>query len=190
MKNSNATQLTVLDLSNNLFLTKLSCSNNQLVNLDLSKNTLLTDLNCSNNQLTNLNLNNSNNTNMLNVSFKNNSSLSCIKVDNPVYSNTNWSKAKDITATYSSTCSKLGIEDSVFNKIVISPNPTKGELHINNVVLEKATVYDALGKLLKTATFTSGTKDNTMHLEGLPSGIYYIYLEGEGANTAKKIIIE
>ena len=89
----------------------------------------------------------------------------------------------DITQT-------LGTEDSVFDKVAIYPNPTQGELHINNIVLEKGTVYDALGKLVKTATFTSGAKDNTVHLQGIPSGIYYIYLESEGANTAKKIIVE
>jgi hypothetical protein len=85
---------------------------------------------------------------------------------------------------------RIGIEDSVFDKVAIFPNPTKGELHIDNIVLEKATVYDASGKLVKTTAFTSGAKDNTMHLEGFPSGIYYIYLESEGANTAKKIIVK
>jgi hypothetical protein len=117
-----------------------------------------------------------------------NPSLTYIRVDNEVYSNANWGGAKDITATYSSTT--LKIEDSVFDKIAIYPNPTKGELHIHNIILEKATVYDALGKLVKTTTFTSGANANTIHLAGLPKGIYYVYLQSEGASTAKKIIVE
>lgn len=152
-KTTAAAQLTVLDLSNNLFLTKLSCSNNQIISLDLSNNSLLTDVNCSNNSLQNLNINNGNNTNMVNVNFKNNSSLSCIKVDNDVYSNVNWAGAKDATSTYSKTDCTLGVGDFVFDKIVLFPNPVQGELYIANIVLQKASVYDTLGKLVKNNKF-------------------------------------
>jgi hypothetical protein len=196
-------KVTQIDLSQNKELTVLNALGNQLTTLDISQNPKIISLNVEFNQLTSLNLQNGNNANfvlakptnkisqtVVYTSFSNNPNLSCIKVDNVAYSNQNWSKIKDATATYSSTCSKLGIEDSVFDKVIISPNPTKGELHINNIVLEKVTVYDALGKLVKTTTFTSGAKDNTIHLEGFPRGIYYIYLESEGANTAKKVIVE
>jgi Leucine-rich repeat (LRR) protein len=195
-------QLTALDLTANVLLKRLSAGSNQLTTMDLSKNNKLELVFLEFNPLTSLNLQNGNNKNFilpsvtgktatnLYCSFANNSKLGCIKVDDEAFSNANWSKIKDATATYSATCSALGIEDSVFDKVVIFPNPTKGELHIDNIVLEKATVYDALGKLVKTTTFTSGTKDNTIHLDGFPSGIYYIYLESEGANTAKKIIVK
>jgi Leucine-rich repeat (LRR) protein len=195
-------QLTALDLTANVLLKRLSAGSNQLTTLDLSKNNKLELVFLEFNPLTSLNLQNGNNKNFilpsatgktttnLYCSFANNSKLGCIKVDDEAFSNANWSKIKDATATYSATCSALGIEDSVFDKVAIFPNPTQGELHIDNIVLEKATVYDALGKLVKTTAFTSGAKDNTMHLEGFPSGIYYIYLESEGANTAKKIIVK
>ena len=189
-KTSVTTQLTVLDLSNNLFLTKLNCSNNQLVSLDVSKNTLLTDIDCSNNSLQNLNVSNGNNTKMLNVNFKSNSSLSCIKVDDAVYSNTNWAGAKDATAIYSKTACTLGVGDVVSDKISIYPNPVKGQLHIDNIVLEKVTVYDALGKLIKTIKFTNASESNTVDLNGLTKGVYFIYLQSQGANSARKIIIE
>lgn len=190
-KNSTAaTQLIVLDLSNNLFLTKLSCSNNHLVSLDVSKNTFLTDVNCSNNSLQNLNLSNGNNAKMLNVNFKSNTSLSCIKVDDTAFSNANWAGAKDATAIYSKTACTLGIEDVVFDRIALYPNPVKGQLHIDNIVLEKVTVRDALGKLIKTTKFTNGSTTNSIDLAGLAKGIYYVYLESDGANIAKKIVIE
>ena len=196
-------KITEIDLTNNKELWFVSGYGNLLTNLDLSQNKKIEVINVDNNQLTAINVQNGNNKNFVlppatgkttatNIycSFANNNKLGCIKVDDEAYSNSNWSKIKDASATYSSTCSKLGIEDSVFDKIAIYPNPAKKELHIDNIVLEKATVYDALGKLVKTTTFTSGANNNTMHLEGFPSGIYYIFLESEGANTAKKIIVE
>ncbi|PZX95236.1 hypothetical protein DOS84_01345 [Flavobacterium aquariorum] len=196
-------ELTSLNLSENKELILLNAFGNQLTSLDVSQNPKLKALYIEFNPLKILNLQNGNNENfvlaqptnkksqtVVYTSFLNNPNLSCIQVDNVTYSNAKWANIKDPTATYSSTCSKLGIEDSVFDKVSIYPNPTQGELHIDNIVLEKATVYDALGKLVKTTTFTSGANDNTMHLDGFASGIYYIYLESEGANTAKKIIVE
>lgn len=183
-----------MDLSKNLNLIYFTCVNNLLTSLDISNNKKVLNFNCNTNKLTYLNLKNGNCSSLYRndvvPNYKNNPNLKCIQVDDESYSNMNWSRMKDDSATYSSTCSKLGLEDSVFDKVAIFPNPTQGELHIDKIVLEKATVYDALGKLVKTATFTSGGNDNTIHLEGLPSGIYYIYLESEGANTAKKIIVE
>ncbi|WP_264566129.1 T9SS type A sorting domain-containing protein [Flavobacterium sp. N3904] len=196
-------KITEIDLTNNKELWFVSGYGNLLTNLDLSQNKKIEVINVDNNQLTAINVQNGNNKNFvlppvtskttatnLYCSFINNSKLECIKVDDEAYSNAHWANIKDATATYSSTCSALGIEDSVFDKIAIYPIPTKKELHIDNIMLEKVTVYDALGKLVKTTTFTSGANNNTLHLEGFASGLYYIYLESEGAHTAKKIIVE
>lgn len=184
-------QLTSLDVSKNLKMTYLSCGKNQLTNLDVSKNNKLTSLYCSETSMVKLNLKNGNNMNITAFIATNNPNLSCIQVDDADYADSFAAPFyKDGGAIYSTDCSSLGIEDSVFGKVSIYPNPTKGELHIDNIVLEKATVYDTLGKLVKTATFTSGANTNTIHLEGAPTGIYYIYLESEGTNTAKKIIVE
>lgn len=182
--------LTVLDVSNNLLLTKLDCSNNQIVSLNLSQNTLLTDIDCSNNRLTSLNVNNGNNSKLINVNFKTNASLTCIKVDDDIYANASWSSAKDVTASYSKTACTLGIAETVFETIEVYPNPTKGEVHIDNAILEKVTVYDALGKLVKMTTFAEGSTNNTINLAGLPSGVYYVYLQNEESTIVKKIIVE
>ena len=189
-KISNSASLTTLNLTNNLLLTKLDCSNNNLTSLDVSKNTLLTDINCSNNSLQNLNVSNGNNTNMLNVNFKSNSTLSCIKVDDEVFSNANWAGAKDATAIYSKTACTLGIEDVITDRIAIYPNPVKGQLYIDNIVIEKITVYDASGKLIKTTKFTNASDSNTIDLSNLTKGIYFIYLQSEGTSIARKIIVE
>jgi Leucine-rich repeat (LRR) protein len=183
-------QITTLDVSKNTALTYFSCGANLLTTVDVSKNTILTSLYCDKNKLVKLNIKNGNNNNITAFIATGNPTLTCIQVDDANYAVTAMAFFKDAIATYSATCSALGIEDSVFDKVAIFPNPTKGELHIDNIVLEKATVYDASGKLVKTTAFSSGAKDNTIHLDGFPSGIYYIYLESDGANTAKKIIVK
>ena len=111
-------QLTSLELSNNLFLKYLECSGNQianldlslnnnleqlsadgnkLTNLDLSQNYLLTYLGCGNNDLTNLDLRNGNNINTI-IWTGNNPGLSCINVDDSLWSANNWTIGSSIDA--------------------------------------------------------------------------------------------
>jgi Leucine-rich repeat (LRR) protein len=210
---SNINSITTLDLSNSNIkdltgienftaLTILDCSNNQLITLDLSKNTNLQILYVTGNPLVYINLKNGNNQNLIvksqtgkktantqGTSFLGLTVLGCVKVDNVAYSNTNWSKIKETTTIYSETCT-LGLEDSQFNKAIVYPNPTKGEINILNITLEKATVYNSLGQLVKTFTLDSINTNNTINLSGLPKGVYYIYLINKDAACAKKVIVE
>ncbi|MBS7230291.1 T9SS type A sorting domain-containing protein [Flavobacterium psychroterrae] len=195
-------QLKTLDVSKNLALETLNASSNQITTLDFSKNTKLKIVYITNNPLISVNLQNGNNRNFvlpsstdkktaaLYTSFLGLTTLSCIKVDDPAYSNANWSKIKEPTTIYSATCSTLGIDDSVFNKAVLSPNPTKGEVNINNIALEKATVYNSLGQLVRTFKLNSANTDNTINLSGLPKGVYYVYLINQDTASAKKVIVE
>lgn len=101
-------QLTSLDVSKNTSLTLLFCDNNQISNLDVSQNTSLIIFSCSNNQLITLNLKNGNNSNVDISSFNltSNPNLTCIQVDNKLFSDTNWFSKKDLIALYSeSNCS-------------------------------------------------------------------------------------
>jgi hypothetical protein len=123
------------------------------------------------------------------TSFIGLTTLGCVKVDNAAYSNSNWSKIKETTTTYSETCT-LGLEDSEFNKAIVYPNPTKGEINILNITLEKAKVYNALGQLVKTFTLDSANTNNTINLSGLPKGVYYVYLINQDAASVKKVIVE
>ncbi len=99
-------QLTKLDFTLNKLLNYLYCPNNQLTILDISKNTSLNSILCNSNQLTNLNLKNGINNTMNVINFISNPNLSCIQVDNVVYSDTKWSSIKDATASYSENCIK------------------------------------------------------------------------------------
>ena len=181
-----------IDISNNPELTYFDCLFNELTSIDISNNPKIFEVACENNQLTYLNLKNGNNVNfdLFYSNFNNNPNLTCIQVDDNVYSDANWSYMKDATATYSLSCPSLGIAETVFDKIAVYPNPAKGELHIDNSTLEKATIYDALGKLITTTKFSNSSNNNTINLAGFRSGIYYIYLENQGVTIVKKIIIE
>jgi hypothetical protein len=170
-------------------LQTLNCSTNLLKALDVSKNTSLTAVDCSNNNLESLNVKNGNNSILTSVNFETNPNLKTILVDKKTDADTNWSSAKDTDAIYSDG-SALGITDVVFGKMSIYPNPSKGEIHIDNVTLQKANVYDASGKLIQSVNFKNGSDNNTLHLNGVAKGIYYLFIESEGANTAKKIVIE
>lgn len=196
-------QITSLDLSGNLFLETLNASSNQLTTLDVSINTKLRIVYVVNNPLVSLNLRNGNNANFilpsntgkksvsaLYTSFLGLKTLGCIQVDNENYSNANWSSIKESTTTYSNTCKNLGVNESVFSQAVVYPNPTKGELNIKNVNLEKANVYNTLGQLVKSFKLNSDIKDNNINLSGLPKGVYYIYLINENSATVKKVIVE
>jgi hypothetical protein len=184
--------LNTLDVSNNTLLTSLTCYRSNITTLDLSKNILLNNLNCSNNQnLISINLKSGHNKNILALSLQN-TNLKCIQVDDVAYTNVNWKGAiNPSVTTFSTDCDKnLGLEASVFDKVNIYPNPTTGQININNIILEKATVYNTLGQLVKTFTLDSSNTNNTINLSGLPKGVYYIYLINQDAASAKKVIVE
>nr|WP_315252374.1 LamG-like jellyroll fold domain-containing protein [uncultured Flavobacterium sp.] len=200
LSNSNIKDLTGIE--NFTALNILDCSNNQLTALDLSKNSNLQILYVTGNPLVYINLKNGNNQNLIvesqtgrktanvqGTSFLGLTALGCVKVDNVSYSDTNWSKIKETTTIYSETCT-LGLEDSEFNKAIVYPNPTKGEINILNIALEKATVYNVLGQLVKTFVLDSANTNNTINLSGLPKGVYFVYLINQDAASVKKVIVE
>ncbi|MFC0777838.1 LamG-like jellyroll fold domain-containing protein [Flavobacterium sp. HJSW_4] len=201
LSNSNIKNLTGLEYFTSL--TTLDVSNNQLTTLDVSKNTKLTIVYAVNNPLVSLNIRNGNNLNFilpsntgkksasaLYTSFLGLTTLSCIQVDDENYSNANWSNIKESTTVYANTCKTLGVDESTRSQAVIYPNPTKGEINISNVALDKATVYNSLGQLVKSFTLNNANTDNTINLSGLPRGVYYVFLINGDAASAKKVIVE
>jgi len=184
-------QLVSLKTNDNLLLTYLSCGLNKLTDLDVSKNTKLTNLYCSDNKLVKLNIKNGNNINITALIATKNPNLSCIQVDDADYADSFDAPFYiDPAATYSTNCGYLGIEESVFDKVVLSPNPTIGEVNIDNVSLEKATVYNTLGQLVKSFSLNSGSTNNTISLAGLPKGVYYVYLINQETASVKKVIVK
>ena len=121
-------KLSTLDLSKNVDLTFLSCGNNNfkqidfsknvnlkslsiensytLDKLDLSNNINLEELYCYTSSFKYINLKNGKNTLLKTdkVDFKGNSNLSCIQVDDIIYSNANWITKKDATTSFNIEC--------------------------------------------------------------------------------------
>ena len=115
-------QLTSLDLSQNIALVGLICGQplgsggNLLTSLDVSNNTALTYLWCNNNLLTSLDVRNGNNT-LLDTSFwcTGNPNLTCIDVDDPAWSTTNWTSI-DPQHSFSTNCPPSVIQEHTTNK--------------------------------------------------------------------------
>ena len=88
--------LTKLDVYNLNSLEYIGCWSNYIDSLDVSQNINLTELRCHNNNLKFLNIKNGNNVNISSINYSsglnvtNNPNLFCITVDNPIYSDKNW----------------------------------------------------------------------------------------------------
>ena len=80
------TGINYLNLSQNTALSQLYIGGNWMTSLDLSQNTALTYL-YSGNNISCLNLKNGNNNNIVGLDIF---GTSCVEVDDPIYSNTNW----------------------------------------------------------------------------------------------------
>lgn len=212
---SKNTVLTTLDLGNNSVsalevssnpeLRYLNCYSNQLVTLDVSQNTQLTNINCQNNQLKSVNLKNGNNTSIetANVAksaksksvtypigifgFQANDPALVILVDNKSYSDTNWMAYKDASAVYLENVS-LGTGDNTLENVSIAPNPTNGELYINNITLDKVTVITLLGNIVKTINYKDGNTSNVVDLSDLTAGLYLVKLTSNGSEKTVKIL--
>ncbi|MFK5879885.1 MAG: T9SS type A sorting domain-containing protein [Flavobacteriaceae bacterium] len=178
--------LTTLDLSLNTDLGSLVCGNNSLSGLDLSSNTALDFLICTyNNPLTSLNVANGNNINFSYFRVDNNSSLSCIQVDDIAWSTSNWFNI-DGGTSFSVNCSVLGIEEAFINDISIYPNPVKDIFMVSiDTPIFKIDIYDNIGRLV--VTFSQQEKYD---ISNLTEGVYFISIQSEDKTYIKKIIIQ
>ncbi len=77
-------------------------------------------------------------------------------------------------------------KDNVYESVDLFPNPTNGNLNIDNKSNSKIISYvlsDATGKHIQ-----SGAYQNELDLSGQPSGVYYISLRFEDGTATKKLI--
>ncbi len=99
----NVNQLTAIDVSMLPLLASFSVASNSLTTLDVSANSVLADLTCQTNNLTSLNVANGNNTNFTAFSAILNPALTCIQVDDSLYSATNWTSI-DAASSFNENC--------------------------------------------------------------------------------------
>ncbi|MGG5486515.1 leucine-rich repeat domain-containing protein [Gaetbulibacter sp. PBL-D1] len=176
-------QLTVLDVDQNQYLERLYCTDNDLLVLDVSLNGDLYTLSCYNNNLHGLNVANANNTNFNLFQAQNNPSLTCIQIDNGFTPPTGSSWEKDATASYSDSCSTLGIETTTIDALKMYPNPVEEYLTITSKTPLTFQLYNVQGQLLKTVKVDGNT---TIDFNDLPSDMYF--LRSKNNSFCKKII--
>ncbi len=111
--NCSNTDITTIDLSQNLLLEELYCANSSITSLDLSLHTALTVVDCSDNALESLSVKNGNNVNITSFDASGNANLTCISVDDLSNDYTTWTK--DNAATFTdSYCRYTAIPDENF----------------------------------------------------------------------------
>ena len=88
--NCSYNQITTINLNNNTALQYLTANNNSITSLDLGTNNSLSFIDIRHNQLNTLNLQNGANNNITTFLATDNPDLTCIQVDDDVYSTTNW----------------------------------------------------------------------------------------------------
>ncbi len=120
-------QIEFMDISALSYLEELNCSNNSLTALDVSSNTSLNSLDCHNNSMSFLNVKNGNNTNFILFNATSNPALTCIEVDNPSYSITNWINI-DPVSNFTSSCGLTFVPDDNFEQALIDLGYDSGSL--------------------------------------------------------------
>ncbi len=170
-------QITELDLTaQNLSL--LVCFENQITSLDLSNQTNLTFLKANNNQLESLNLRNGNNYSITGIDFdiNNNPNLTCVEVDDRVWSTTNWTNI-DAHTRFSEDCSITAFETE-FHNLDDNQVPEGWELEItrsgdlsNGRI--NAYVNDGSGGLSKIGYVPIDAKEIILEMDGFMNYSYW-----------------
>lgn len=119
-----------LDLSHNPELGQLDARFNRLTSLDIHKNSAMTGIGCASNQLNYLNLANGSNVDMSVVFAENNPDLTCIQVDDPDFSTTNWvgnNFTFDTQSAFSTYCSPCTSGNEIAANFLVSASACTGD---------------------------------------------------------------
>ncbi|MEQ9300310.1 MAG: BspA family leucine-rich repeat surface protein [Cyclobacteriaceae bacterium] len=146
-------QITTLDLSVNVKLEDLRVNNTQLTTLDLSVNDKLEVLLAQNNSLNSLNLANGNNSAITSINITDNSSLTCITVDDIAYAEANFTNIDDV-ANFSLDCSNVATDITDFS-LTEQVAPALIDATAHTVLLEVPVDTD-LSSLTPTITISGG----------------------------------
>ena len=105
-----------------------------------------------------------------------------LKITSTTPTNTNYQTPYKFNIT-----TTLSTQSNVFNGFKFYPNPVTDILHLDNIILTKASVYSILGQLIEEKTFENATS-NTVDFSNLEKGIYLIVLENESQRKTIKIV--
>ena len=184
-------QLTTLSFNNNL--RTLNCSFNQLTDLDVSGNSTMIWLKCANNQLTGLDVRNGNNTNFTYFNAQNNPDLTCIFVDDPAWSDANWTNI-DATSHFvanQTECDNVSIDDEAMKSMLkVYPNPVKDQLMVQSETFQdmEVHVYSLIGQELIHQKSNNGNM--IVNLKSLPAATYVVKITIDGRSVYYQVIKE
>ncbi|WP_299116783.1 T9SS type A sorting domain-containing protein [uncultured Winogradskyella sp.] len=177
--------VSAIDFSQNLALEKLYFSENDITELDLTQNINLTDVYLNDCSLESLDVRNGTNTNITNFRVLNNPNLTCIQVDDAVYSSTNWTNI-DSQTSFSEDCDNLSINEYKESFAKIFPNPANDKVYINIKNNSNYILMDIQGKYINKGQLYTGT--NNLKIANLVEGIYFLKISSGNISTTKKII--
>lgn len=216
MLSCNVNQLTTLDLSQNADLRVLECGVNSLTSLnvsgadslyklycfdnhlqamDLSSHPILQIVWINDNDLSYLNVANGNNMNMTGSSLqaKNNQNLTCITVDDPVWSDANWWNGNLIDTaivSFSTNCPNFSGVNSVNNdkEILLYPNPASDFVTVGNLSndIDEVLILDITGKRIENILYFR----NQIDVRSLSRGVYFLQIHSGGEVIRSSVVIE
>lgn len=193
--------LTSIDVSMNVLLEELrvgyvdagfSGTSNNLVSVDVSNNPNLVSLLVQNTDISSLNIQNGANDILTNLSGFQTPNLSCILVDDETAATNgdapygSWSL--DAGTQFSETECTIGVEDYLLESVQLFPNPVDDVMNVQNshkLALDAITIYDITGKEVYTAV---GTAINSINIQSLPSGVYFVRLHKGDAVATKRVL--
>lgn len=104
----------------------------------------------------------------------------------------NNNKIGTITITLVSVLNTESVKD--LNHLVISPNPSNGNIAINNIQglgLDTVEVYNILGKMVNQKKIDNDADTMQLNLESQNSGVYLLkFITALGESTTKKLVIK
>ena len=198
---NNNSQLKYLDCSFNNSLISLSLnapnldtlnvSNCGFSGLNLNNQTSLNWLNCSSNNLSCLTIKNNGNNQINYINTLNNFTLTCIEVDDSLFSANNpiWNANKDAWSSYSEDCPGIcltaDIHEIASEEATIFPNPSEGMLNVkSSSPIDKIILTNMEGRILEVYE-----KSNFIDISSFKSGMYNaIVLFVNGSKLTKTII--
>lgn len=187
--------LVSLNVASNPELTLLYCQKNELTEIDLTQNTKLSDLYITKNELGSLDL--ANNMVLVRSNIEDNPNMTCIRVNEDQLYNIPTTWYKDVTASYSISCSSsakittINLPSNELESINLYPNPAGDFFTLDMGTLEHAVleIYDESGKqIFDSVNLTDG--ENKVSTQGLSEGLIILRVVSENSNTDLKLLIK
>jgi hypothetical protein len=80
-----------------------------------------------------------------------------------------------------------GIKQYLFTQVKIGPNPSQGEIRMDNISGFEIRILDSVGK---TIQIHQSAQSNSLIISSLLPGMYFVQLEKEGRKEVRKIIVQ